>query len=62
MELNEAKTSRINAKRKLRTSGGLFDLDALDGRIAEIEQEMAQPGTFGIIMSSTEGHCGKTIF
>lgn len=30
-------------RQKLRTSGGLFDLDALDERIAEIEQEMAQP-------------------
>ena len=37
------KNKQNQCKKKLRTSGGLFDLDALDERIAEIEQEMAQP-------------------
>ena len=30
-------------RQKLRTSGGLFDLDALNERIAENEQRMAEP-------------------
>ncbi len=38
MELNEAKTSRINAKRSYALREVSFDLDALDERIAEIEQ------------------------
>nr|WP_191668270.1 peptide chain release factor 2 [uncultured Limosilactobacillus sp.] len=43
MELSEAKKQVEAMQKEVTHFGGLFDLDALDERIAEIEQEMAQP-------------------